>query len=189
MKKIFLIGVFILSAALCAAAQEQAAKPFSSLDRFIEKSGGEFNNREEIVTLFNRERVRLGGDFEKEVWKYLGKDVEKHYWISSFVEWDGYLQGNPPLAELSFKIKKRGVKLIGETDDKEKIGAKVTFLRDLAIASYRAGKLKSAIKYRRRAMPFYEKYDDLGLYVGATSEYDYCIFDNLEKDPRVCQEK
>jgi hypothetical protein len=185
MRKIFLMCVLIAAAAICASAQN---KPFSSIDDFLEKNGGDFNNREEIVKLFNQERTRLGRNFEKELWKYLGKDVDKHYWISSFVEWEGYLQGNPPLPELSFKIKKRGVKLIGETDDKSKLGAKITFLRDLAVASYRAGKQKQALKYKSQAASLYEKFDDIGAYIGATTEFEKCIYDNLEKDPRICKE-
>jgi hypothetical protein len=177
--------VLIVFAALCALAQN---KPFSPIDEFLAKKGGEFNNYVEVVKLFNEERVRLGKNFEKELWKYLGKDVEKHYWISSFIVWEGYLQGNPPLPELSFKIKKRGVKLIGKTEDEVKIGEKITFLRDLAVASYRAGKIKRALKYKRRAAPLYTKFDDIGAYIGATTEFENCLFDHLEKDPRVCKE-
>jgi hypothetical protein len=186
MKRIFLMGVLIVSAALCALAQN---KPFSTIDEFLEKRGGDFNNRKEIVTLFNRERVRLGENFEKELWKYLGEDLDKHYWISSFIEWEGYLQGNPPLPELAFKIKLRGVGLIGETDDKPKLGAKITFLRDLAVASYRAGNLKQALKYKKQAAPLYRKSDDIGAYVGATTEFENCLYNNLEKDPKICREK
>src|SRR5215203_1988272 len=105
MNKLFLICILIVSAAICAAAQN---KPFSSIDNFLAKNGGDFNNREEIVKLFNEERVALG------------TDVEKHYWISSFLDWKEYLQGNQPLPELSFKIKKRGVKLIGDAQDEVK---------------------------------------------------------------------
>ncbi len=185
MNKLFLICILIVSAAICAAAQN---KPFSSIDNFLAKNGGDFNNREEIVKLFNEERVALGKDFEPQLWKYLGTDVEKHYWISSFLDWKEYLQGNQPLPELSFKIKKRGVKLIGDAQDEVKLGEKITFLRDLAVASYKAGNQKRAIKFKRQAAPLYEKYDDIGAYIGATSEFENCIYDNLEKDPGICKQ-
>ena len=171
--------------AIGAFAQD---KSFSTIDEFLEKNGGDFNNRDEIVTLFNRERSRLGKNFEVELWKYLGPDVDKHYWISSFVEWEGYLQGNPPLPELSFKIKERGVALIGNTNDKPKLGAKITFLRDLTVASYLAGNLRQALKYKRQAAPLYKKFDDIGAYIGAASEFENCVYENLEKDPKICKE-
>lgn len=185
MKKILLICILIVSAAVGALAQN---KPFSSIDEFLAKNGGDFNNREEIVALFNRERARLGENFEKELWKYLGKDTDKYYWISAFLDWNGYLQGNPPLPELSFKIKQRGVRLIGDAEDAPKLGEKITLLRDLAVASYRSGKLNRALEYKKQAAPLYLKYDDIGAFIGATSEFENCIYDNLEKDPKICKE-
>jgi hypothetical protein len=185
MKRLILIFILIASTAICAFAQ---SKPFSSIDEFLKKKGGDFNNYEEVVKLFNGERVRLGKNFEKELWKYLGNDVEKHYWISSFIVWEGYLQGNPPLPELSIKIKKRGVKLLDKAEGEAKLGEKITFLRDLAVASYLAGRQKRALKYKKRAAPLYKKYDDIGLYIGAASEFENCIYDNLEKDPKACKE-
>ena len=184
MKKFLLICVLILAAAICTAAQ---AAPFSSIDEFLSRNGGEFNNREEIVRLFNQERVRLGESFEAELWKYLGDDIEKHYWISAFLDWKEYLHGNKPLPELSFKIRQRGVELIGDTEDLERLGEKITFLRDLAVASYLAGKRDTAIEYKKQATPIFEKYyDQIGAYIGANSEYENCVYENLEKDPRIC---
>jgi hypothetical protein len=186
MKKILLICVLMVSTAVCALAQNKA---FSSIDEFLAKNGGDFDNREEIVTLFNRERARLSENFEAELWEYLGDDLDKHYWISSFLDWEGYRQGQPPLPELSFKIKKRGVKLIGDTEDESRLGAKITFLRDLAVASYRAGKIKQALEYKKQAEPLYKKFEDIGAFIGATSEFENCLYDNLEKDPKICREK
>ncbi len=162
-------------------------KSFAAIDAVLSKNDDTFSNDAKVVKLFNEERGRLGDDFESELWKYLGNDVEKHYWISSFVEWEGYLQGNKPLPELAFKIRLRGVELLADAEDENSLGKKITFLRDLAVASYLAGNRDAAIAYKNQATPIFEKYADIGASVGATTKYDNCIFDNLEKDPNTCK--
>lgn len=162
---------------------------FSQTRAFAFLENADFNgDKESISRAFNQERVKLGENFEAELWKYLGEDVEKYYWISSFLDWKGYLHGSKPLPELAFKIRQRGVEIIGNTEDKENLGRKLTFLRDLAIASYLSGRRDLAIEYKKQATPIYEKYDDIGAYVGATTKFDYCIYNNLEKDPNICRE-
>lgn len=186
MKKIPLILFTICFAALFSFAQ---SKPFEKFDRAVEMEKGGFDgNKENLSRIFNEERIRLGESFESELWNYLGADVEKHYWISSFLVWKDYLHGSKPLPDISFNIKERGIELIGNTDDKENLGRKITFLRDLSIASYRAGKLDRAIAYKNRAAQIYAAVDDIGAYVGATTKLDNCIYDNFEKDASICRE-
>lgn len=185
MRKVALILFVICFASIFAYAQ---AKPFSAVDAFLSKNHVTFSNDEEVVKLFNIERIRLGDDFESETWKYLGDDIEKHYWISAFVVWKDYLQGNEPLPKLAFKIKQRGVELLANAEDESSLGKKITFLRDLAIASYLSGNRDAAIVYKSQATPIYEKYKDIGASVGATTRYEYCVYDNLGKDPTICKE-
>ena len=81
MKKILLVGLVICFTSMFSFAQ---TKSFSAIDEFLTINSGTFDNRGEIITLFNKERIRLGENFEKELWKYLGKDVRKYYWTSFF---------------------------------------------------------------------------------------------------------
>ncbi len=165
------------------------SKSFEVFDNAVKTEKGGFSgNKENLSKVFNRERIRLGEDFEAELWKYLGENVEKYYWISSFLDWKGYLHGNTPLPKLAFEIRKRGVELLVNTEDMTNLGRKITFLRDMAIASYDSGKFDTAIEYKKQATAIYEKCEDIGAYVGATSPLRHCIFKNLEKDPNICKE-
>ena len=185
MTRLIFICLTICLFSVFAFSQNQ---PFEVFENAAQKTGFD-GDKENLSAAFNQERIRLGENFERELWKYLGEDVEKYYWISFFLDWKEYLHGNKPLPELALKIRQRGVEIIGDTEDKENLGRKITFLRDLAIASYLSGKRDLAIEYKQQANPIYEKYDYIGAYVGATTKFNYCIYDNLEKDPDICKEE
>ena len=168
----------------------QNHKPFAEFDKTVNKEVGEYyGDIEKLSEIFDQERIRLGDDFETELWKYLGTDLEKYYRLSSFLDRKKYLHGNKPLPELAFKIRQRGLELVGDSEDKSGLGKKITFLRELAVASYLAGKRDLAIEYKAQTAPIYEKYEGVGVYVGATTKLVYCIFNNLEKDPTICKEE
>ena len=54
--------------------QKAGGKAFAKLDEFLAENELEFERDSTIVMFFNEERVRLGANFETELWKYLGKD-------------------------------------------------------------------------------------------------------------------
>lgn len=161
---------------------------FANIDRFLAKNNKDFDNSDEVVNLFNQERDRLGSNFETELWKYLGNNLAKHYWISGFVEDDYYLQGNKSMPQLAFKIREKGVELPVANDDYPGLGNKFTMLRDMAVYLYLDGNHKSAITQKKKAEVIYKEIKDYGV-VGATTEYVMCIYDNLEKNPNSCKEK
>lgn len=163
-------------------------QPFANLDAHLAKNNLEFDNDEQTVKLFNQERMRLGANFETELWKYLGDNLAKHYWISGFVEYDDYLQGNKPLPQLAFKIREKAVELSVANDDYPSLGMKFTMLRDIAVYLYLAGKRESAIAHKRKAEIIYKEIKDFGV-VGATTEYVMCIYDNLEKETSGCKQE
>jgi len=165
------------------------SRPFEVFDNAVETESTDSKcDKENLFVIFNQERRRLGENFETELWKYLGKDVENYYWIACFLDREQYLRDNGYLPGLLFKIRQRGIKLIANSNDEEKLGRKITFLRDLAIASYLSGKSDLAIEYKKQATTIYKKYKDIGGWVGATTELNNCIYDNLEKDPDICKE-
>ncbi|MGI8469174.1 MAG: hypothetical protein ACR2N3_12055 [Pyrinomonadaceae bacterium] len=185
MKKILLVGLVICFTSIFSFAQ---TKSFSAIDEFLTNNGGSFDNRDEIVTLFNKERVRLGGDFETELWKYLGKDVRKYYWTSAFLEDKDYSQDKKPMPKLAYEVKLRGTEIPVDKDDVEGLGMKVTLLRDAAIKSSLDGNRELAIKYKKRATEIMEKNNLAAMgVIGATTEFDQCIYDNLEKDTSMCK--
>lgn len=181
-KNLLFVFAFVLLA-VPAFSQERA---FAKVENVLTAEKGFYGDRDLVVHTFNQERARLGDSFETELWNFLGENVEKHYWFSMFLDTKDYLEGNKPLPELAFRVREHGVSLVGETDDEEKLGMKITLLRDMAIYSYRTGKRDSALSYKLQAQEIYNKYPDIGAFVGATFEEEYCIFENLEKNPEKC---
>src|ERR1700750_2987916 len=96
-----LITAIFLSLNVSQVQQSEDA-PFVILEKAIkDERGGFAGNKDHLSTVFNTERKRLGDRFESELMKWLGNDVERHYWMSSFLESESYLHGNKPLPYLS----------------------------------------------------------------------------------------
>lgn len=163
-------------------------KSFASIDNFLEKNNKEFDNSNEVVNLFNQERGRLGDNFETELWKYLGNDLAKHYWISIFLESKEYLQGYNPMPLVAYKIMEKGVEIAVKEEDYPGLGMKFFMLRDMAVYLYLGGKRNEAISQKRKAQVIYKEIENLGV-VGATTDYVMCIYENLERNTGGCKEE
>src|SRR5690349_20929264 len=124
---IFLIGAILLSAVVLHAQQSDDA-PFAALDRIVKSAPTVWaGNKENLSKVFDDERKRLGEQFEPELLKWLGADLEKHYWISAFVECEDYLHGNKRLPKLSLLIKQQGLALVHGKKDVQSRGYVVGF--------------------------------------------------------------
>jgi hypothetical protein len=111
MRKVVTASVFTCLLAICVLAQ---SKPFEDFRKAVKAEPGGFaGNKGKLSKVFNDERVRLGDTFETELWQYLEKDPEKHFWIALFIDSKSYLHGNAPLPELAFKIRNRSLELLG----------------------------------------------------------------------------
>lgn len=161
---------------------------FASIDAYLAKNNTDFDNNDEVVKLFNQERIRLGANFETELWKYLGTDVRKYYWISSFVEGKDYLNGNSPLPDLAKRIRSKAQDLAVKSDDYELLGMKFTILRDVVVDLYLDKNLASAKIIKQKADRIYKDIAEMGV-VGASDEYTMCVYDNLEKNPGSCKKE
>ena len=103
----YLIAAILLSLNVSQAQQPDAA-PFIIFEKAIkDERGGSAGNKERLSTVFNAERKRLGDRFESELMTWLGSDVERHYWISFFLESESYLHGSKPLLHLSLLVKQQ----------------------------------------------------------------------------------
>ncbi|MGB7070853.1 MAG: hypothetical protein WBD22_15280 [Pyrinomonadaceae bacterium] len=150
-----------------------------------EERGGFAGNKGNLSKVFNDERVRLGGTFETELWRYLGKDPDKHYWIASFIDSISYLHGNAPLPQLAFEMRKRTLGLLG--NDKRSRGRRVSILRELAVASKLSGSQEQAIRFRDEAEEI-SKDPDLSPYIAGRMRYDACVYENLAGSISSCNE-
>lgn len=187
MRKIITLCFLICFACLSSLAQN---KPFEDFDKAVKtKSGGFSGNKENLSKVFNQERMRLGDNFETELWKYLGDNIEKYYWLNSFVESESYLQGNKPLPELAFRIRQKGLELLDGKDDKKSLGRKVTLNRKQAIYFHNIGKRELAIKSKTTAENILKENDEISAYVGGMSRLDKCIYENLADDTSLCEKE
>ncbi len=187
MKKVLLVGWIICFASIFSFAQ---IKPFEAFDSAVKKEKGSFSgNKEYLSKIFNDERNRLGDNFETELWKYIGDDIEKHYWLNSFVESDSYLHGNKSLPELAFKIRQKGLDLLNKKDDKRSLGRKVTLNREQAIYYHNIGKRDLAIKSKSVAETILKENDEITAYVAGMTRLNKCIYSNLESDTSFCEKE
>ena len=187
MKEHLIIFSIFFFTALCVSAQNQPFEVF--IKAVSEESAGFSGNKENLSKVFNQERIRLGGSFEIELWKYLGDDADKHYWISSFIESDSYLHGNKSLPELAFYIREKGLKLLEQHNDKKSLGRKVTLHREQAIYYHNIKNQDSATKSKNLAEEILKIDEEISMYVGGMTRLDKCIYSNLEKDTTFCQEE
>jgi len=151
------------------------------------EKAGFSGNKENLSKVFNQERIRLGDNFETQLWKYIGDDIEKHYWLNSFVESDSYLHENKPLPELAFRIRQKGLELLDSKDDEKSLGRKVTLNRRQAIYSHNVGKRDSAVNSKTIAENILKKNDEISAYVSGMSRLDKCIYENLAGDTSFCE--
>jgi TonB family protein len=157
MKNKTLAGACLIVLAACMVTstfgQQSASAPFAELDDYLKSNPGWYGDHDRLAELFNIGRKNLGDRFEPELMKYLGKDkdVEKHYWISVFLEEPTYLQGASPLPRLSLRIKERGLGLLKGKDDVESFVYVVTLSVTAAMVSERLGLRKQATAHKVRA--------------------------------------
>lgn len=128
----------------------------------------------------------MGENFEAELWKYIGDDIEKIYWLNSFVESESYLHGNKPLPELAFRIRQKGLELLNSKNDKKSLGRKVTLNREQAIYYYENGNRDLALKSKTDAENLLKE-NKISAYVGGMTRLDKCIYSNLEGDASFCE--
>ncbi len=174
----------LIFSGVCAAQEV----PFASFERAVrEEKGGFAGDKSKLSKVFQDERNRLGKDFESELWKYLGDDADKHFWIAAFLTSGSYLHGNPAMPGLAFQIRTRNLKLLeGRTDNRSR-GRAVSINRHLAISAKLEGKQTDAIMYRDKAEAIFAKdRDGLWAYVSGQTDYSRCVYENIEGSIDAC---
>lgn len=131
-----------------AFGQQSTDSPFANLDDQIKSQGGWGLENQRLSNLFNLARKQLGNRFEPALMEYLGKDVDKHYWISAFLEAPTYLQGATPLPQLSLLIKQQALALLGEQTDQQSLSDRVRFGVTAAVLSKQLGLHELAVTHK-----------------------------------------
>ena len=179
MKKFLGLFLIVLYAS-CSLVSAQSNTPFAELDHHVKtEQKGFWGGEESTVTLFNAARKRLGKNFETELMKYLGEDIEKHYWISAYLNYEDYLQGNERLPELSLRIKQKALALIETLPKEDTIGSVVGLNVTAAILSKQLKMDALAKSYKAKAESLAKDEAYMGTFP-ALSDEDRAIYDAIK---------
>jgi TonB family protein len=181
MKKALAGFILIVVWAPIAFAQREAS-PFFLLDKQVKQQRGWMLSKDKLSDQFNAERIRLEGEFEAELFKYLGTDVEKHYWISWFLVEPDYLHGNKPLPHVALLIQQQALSLLRGKTDKQSLGNMVQLSVSAAVLSKEMGLGSLAEIYKQDAERLSAKNEDLKAWYPAMSEYKHCLYDSIGRD-------
>ena len=177
--------IAILFSAVVLQAQQPDDAPFAVMDKLVkEKPLVWAGDKERLSTIFDDERRRLGDQFESELLKWLGNDLEKHYWISAFIECEDYLHGNKRLPQLSLLIKQQGLALVQGKKDVQSRGYVVGLSITAAVLSEELGLGPLAVFYKSQAEDLRGRDSEMGGYVPALSKEEWDRYDNIKTSVR-----
>jgi hypothetical protein len=160
--------------------QAKSSKPFALIDREIAKKGY-LDSHEPFPTLFNKERRKLGQNFQKELLKYLKNDVEKHYWISIFLEAPSLQKpGSKPLPFLSLLIKQQALALCIGKDDSDSLSNTVSLAVTAAVLCKKLNLDYLAIFYKKQAEELMQQKEDLRYSFPAMEEFEHKLYELIK---------
>jgi TonB family protein len=175
---IYVLALLLLHVAIAYA--QTTSQPFAAFERAVkEQRGGWAGDQSQLSSVFNSERRQLGDKFEAELLKWLGNDVEKHYWISFYLEDNGYLQGNKRLPHLALLVKEQGLSLAREKTDEESQGYVVGLSVTAATLSAELGLSSLASSYKNEAETLLKSNPDLSAHVPAMYEAERARYDAI----------
>jgi hypothetical protein len=105
----------------------------------------------DLAESFNKERKRLGSNFEAELMKFTSNNIEFSYWASAFLIEPEYLNGNPPLYDLFLKVTDNAIKLCQENPESEHYYLIYSLNVNAALYSQIYGNETYAIRYKKQA--------------------------------------
>jgi TonB family protein len=182
MKNILLVCLVILFFGTAVPAQ---TKPFEKFDNAVKEGNGGFaGDKEKLSAVFNEERIRLGENFESELWKYLGDDLEKHYWIGFFLKEPSYLHDNTPLPELAFKIWTTGLET-AKHDGGE--GNRFKLLIVTSVLAQTLGKTEAALTYKNESAQITASDTNVSAYFPVLDSFERCLFEHIGGDTTGCK--
>ena len=172
--------LLLISISALTLHAQTTSQPFSSLERAVNAGGGFGGDKSKLSAVFDAERRRLGDKFESELLKWLGQDVERHYWVSYFLEADSYLHGNKRLPHLSLLVKEQGISLARNKSDEESQGFVVSLSITAATLSAELGFWSLATSYKDEAETMRKTNPDFNGYVPAMYEAERRLYDSIK---------
>jgi hypothetical protein len=193
MKKYLLFILLQLIAAYSTVAQQ----PFPSIKENYDKGDGWSGSvRMELSELFQKERTRLGPNFESELWIYLAESkIYKLYSTAFFLESKTYLHGNTPLPELAFAVRKKLFELRSEPELQNGLvnaGEAYGWMREnalLALSAEKTGRKQEALRHKQQAENFLKTWPQLRPYFPVLNVYDLCVYKSIGESDNTVQKK
>ncbi len=171
----------MLLCVLVLQARQAGEASFASLEKAVKlEPGGWAGDKRHLSTVFDAERKRLGDRFESELLKWLGNDPERHYWISAFLEYEGYLHGSKRLPHLSLLVKQQGLALVQGNDDEESRGYIVMLSITAAILSDELGLSALASSYKNEAEKLLLRQPELDTFSPLVSEAERRRYEGIK---------
>ncbi|MFY9221287.1 MAG: hypothetical protein WAQ98_01380 [Blastocatellia bacterium] len=159
--------------------QAKSSKHFAAIDREIAKKGY-LDSHEPFPTLFDKERRKLGKTFQKELLKYLKNDVEKHYWISIFLEAPSLQKQSKPLPLLSLLIKQQALALCAGKSDPDSLSNTVSLAVTAAVLCKKLNLDHLAIFYKNQAEELIKENQDLRYSFPAMEEFEHKLYESIK---------
>jgi hypothetical protein len=180
-KNLFIILIFSFVTTVCYSQ----TKPFEVFENAVNAQQGGFNGSKELLSkIFKDERDKLGESFETELWKYLGNDVEKHYWIGSFLQSKSYLHGNLALPELALKVWQNSLELLKNKTEEKSVGMKFKTLVLSTILATKLDKKDLAVSYKSEAENITKSGFNTKIHTPFLYDYESCIYYATGTDPK-----
>lgn len=150
MRRWILLLIIVVGLSVSAFGQKTSGDAFAELKtRLQEQRGGWAGSKQPLAEAFNAERKRLGEEFEAALMKFIGSDVERHYWVASFLTARSYLHGNQPLPELALRVMQQGLSLSREKKDRESRGDTLRLSVNAAVLSAKMKLIEQAVAHKR----------------------------------------
>jgi hypothetical protein len=170
------LSVFIILVIACSISAQEADKiAAAAIDKRL-------HHCEDLGTVIESERKRLGVRFETELLTYLGTDVDKHYWIACAVSGCSK-QDDRALESLSLLIKLQALSLLEGKKDDDSLYAAVALHVISAVQSQHLGFQSMAITQKSQAESLVSRRPILKGGFPAMSKDDWTIYDSLPRQP------
>ncbi|MDK1032493.1 MAG: hypothetical protein QGD94_10835 [Planctomycetia bacterium] len=149
------VAIFVIALVGGALAEDKAAPDevaFRALLEKVKKQRGHWGwENRKLSHLFNEERKRLADNFEKELLKFIDKDIDRHYWASAFLTTQEYLHGSTPRPYLALAILEQGLVLCSDLSDIEVKADVVSLSVCAAVLSEKLGFHALAVSHKGAA--------------------------------------
>jgi hypothetical protein len=160
---------------------QQASQAFASVDAAFQKARLQWT---QASAPFQAVRRDMGPDFEPELWRYLGNDVDKQDRIASFLVYPGYLHGSLPMPNLARQINLKTLSLLAGKPDRS---SRILFVTASVDAAVESGELEYTAEAERHKMDVQkmlaaERFLVAGL--PAMTDYENCVYD-LIGNPKI----